>query len=216
MSYLVEGKVVFHHVPKTGGNTVRKYLQHYNIDHKVIYYDYKEHRKGTDYITELLGYNQESHHVPTNFPGVPSVIFLRDPYSWYKSLYQFRSAEHPKYWRQGWHPEARAFDRCQADTFEEFITNVHDVYSEGFACNVFQEYINHTDIIGATYQLAYDLCRIWNNTLEMSPKMEDLEIIENSSTPTKVDKDVFCMVRDMDMDWYDWTMIRNNRSKFFY
>jgi len=142
MSVLINDQCVIHHVPKTGGFSVRVLLKDNGIKYQIA-----EGNWSTDHphINALL-LKTELHHIPHR-GGNRSLMFVRDYVDWYRSYYGFRTEARKPLW--GW-KDTRQFDLlCRADTFSQFLCNVTAHYPDGFVRHLYAEYARYsTDIYG--------------------------------------------------------------------
>lgn len=125
--FIVPGKFVFCHWPRTGGTWFRKTVESQT---PII-------RPG-DHLT--------ASEIPVEFRYLPRVGIVRDPVTWIESLFTHRQ-------HTGWREDGRDVDDCRADTVWEFVENLIRVhpqlmmqFADGFATG-FEFLISHERLV---------------------------------------------------------------------
>jgi hypothetical protein len=107
--YLIDRKVVFLHLPKTGGTWLAETLG----------------RAGCLLRTPANGSgHQGPRSIPAEWPDVPRFGFVREPLAWYRSWFQFCMRGHENGWRDSYGSEIDGFCRAIAtigDNLPTFI-----------------------------------------------------------------------------------------------
>jgi len=111
MALIIDDRALFLHIPKTGGNFLRRVLEVLKIPHK--------HDKGT------IGHSHALRkHFKRDFEFVAA--FVRHPLSWYVSHWRYQVQVGNKalqWWNDKWHP-SRPMAECSASSFGGFFQNI--------------------------------------------------------------------------------------------
>lgn len=130
-------KVMFYHVPKTGGTWLREAL-------RASCEDVVSHR-GEDMVPQR-GFNLRKEHVTPDGlkTDKPSFAAVRDPLKWYQSFFRYRLG--------AWDRNFILDVKCAVDTpkhpdeyeprhFQEFMEKVLKEYPDGFVSEMYQRYV---------------------------------------------------------------------------
>lgn len=160
MARLFDGKV-FYHIPKTGGNYVRRVIQ----------------------ITKVkLGIHSNeighSHSNILNNPeliGLESFTVIRHPLEWYKSFYRFRE-------QKKWGGNHTRGIHKKGDTFEQFILKMIDAYPSGYVTNLYMTNIPFVCHILKTENLTKDLKALFEKWEYPFPnRVSNINVTKDSS-----------------------------------
>lgn len=175
---------VFFHIPKTGGTFVTEVIKKSGIEYEA--YEPKFYDE----------YNLQSQHVDPDF--IPSNLmnnkksfaFVRNPYTWYQSMYAFRA-------RNKW-GDYKTFilDRmCRADSFKEFVKRVCEVFPAGFLTIKYKRFLGDNldkiNYIGKQETLRADLIDILSKVGDNIEKRIIMNTLQNnraSSLPSWCNK----------------------------
>jgi hypothetical protein len=172
MALVLKNKAVFLHIPKTGGNWVRKVLEeldlidrevahkHADIDH--YFAPFYQNKKSKTVITKYIFREVFSPFIKKPF----MFCFVRNPLSWYESWFRYASQPRIKGLRFGrkkdiigWHPNAMLNGLVTSD-FNQFIRNIIDS-RPGYVTELYGWYTRpQMDFIGKQENLADDLVKV--------------------------------------------------------
>lgn len=141
-------RVLFVHIPRTGGTTMGKSLGAAKIRCRRVRVPKGQARKHCP--TELMQGRFDR-----------AFAFVRHPIAWYESVYRYQEQYNWPRWRRfAWHPFQEVFDN-RAPTFAGFIDNILKS-PVGLATRIFQLYIDHPCVkaVGRTEHIQADLNRI--------------------------------------------------------
>ncbi len=163
MAVILNNSVILH-IPKTGGNYVRKVLDH----NKIPYHTTGRH----PCILSQKLFNREisSHCIPHGHncfeEKLDRLIFVRHPLEWYRSYWSFRVMNKPgnegakviEYWRAsdveiGYHGYAEVDEITHDDNFQSWINNVLREYKTGPYSRFVSYYCAFASMIGKTEKL---------------------------------------------------------------
>jgi hypothetical protein len=141
-------KSIFFHIPKTGGSYVTNALKRaFTKSYKGV---------GSEKKHSL---NLRREHTPPS--GVDKDLkngrflfaFVRDPKTWYQSMWAYRSYG-------GWDNPLFVLDtECKADTFDEFVNKVLERFPDGVMSRMVKEFEEEMDFIGRQEHLTKDLIK---------------------------------------------------------
>jgi hypothetical protein len=158
------GKLVFYHIPRTGGVFVKEAMRKSGIA-------YARCRRvpGSNQEWELKREHDIPDFVrPEDKDGLLSFCFVRHPLEWYRSFWCYRK-------KNDYLDLKFPADRCWDDDFNQFVANVLNEHPEGFVTKLYQFYIggDKIDFIGRQENLTDDLVRV----LELAGETFDEEVI---------------------------------------
>jgi len=180
-------KYRFYHIPKTGGNYVRKVIR---------------------FIPSLAGTEEGHPHCGplrlwgdgTGFtPHVPGNSFccVRNPYSWYESFYRYRV-------QNGWKSDHPLDVNCRASTYDEFIWNMLKIWdskdSPGYASILYYKHIPFCDHVLRMENLTPQLKSLFKKWGLPFPENVDAENVTNKKIDTKLSPRLRKKLRDIDKD----------------
>lgn len=147
---IVLPKSIFLHIPKTGGEWVRKVLWDNHLEAVPLDPGRQKH-------APLQWFEERG-----NFNRVCRFAFVRDPLAWYWSFFRYQTARD---WREI--PEVALSD-CRAPDFGRFLNNVFSRRKPNWLSRLYENYIGHPswaiEFVGRTERLAdhlgYILTRI--------------------------------------------------------
>jgi hypothetical protein len=133
---------IFFHIPKTGGNSLRKYLEDFSG------FDLKEvsHKHATpDYLMgrqSIIGFLDFRRQATFNKRGL---VLVRNPYSWYESWYKYQISRGVVKWGESrfvrrWHPMS-PLNYLPYGSFEDFVSAAVNLYPSFFT-QIFHRYIS--------------------------------------------------------------------------
>jgi len=148
-----DGRVLFLHIPRTGGTFVEHVLAKLGL------------RDPNSYATASMTSRHGLRHDYADNDYSFSFTFVRFPLTWYESCFRYWSAQR---WREfdpefNWHPW-RPLHTCRADSFPEFMENVLRE-EPGYVTRMYEWYIgppgrSHVDFVGRTETLCEDLTTV--------------------------------------------------------
>ena len=149
MAFLLP-RSAFIHIPKTGGQWVAKAIEDAGVPIR---------RLGVVHTSP-----DELEHAP-EFQACPVVFaIVRDPLSWYPSIFAHRTDEawtpidDEDWFTQPWIDIWSDFtEHCRADTFPEFVERCATRYPDGFLSMLYERYTDGCTHVGRYEQLAADL-----------------------------------------------------------
>jgi len=110
--WVVPGKFVFSHFPRTGGTFFRE-----NVESQTKVIDVLPHGKISD--------------IPEEFKDLQIVTIVREPSSWIQSLFRYRKHH------SGWHSEKDVLDRCTDNSVDVYMGNI--IRNHHGICSDFEE-----------------------------------------------------------------------------
>jgi hypothetical protein len=145
MPLIIENRLAFYHVPRTGGNWIRSTLD----------------KMGVEY--ELLG---EFHSTPEEVPppaDCETFTIIRKPKTWIESWYEVLSSTPADSW--AWPiPDWLLFKSCRLDSFPEFIEDVLRI-NPSCVVEIFARYVSGIDRVGYTEWLECGFEKILSRTI---------------------------------------------------
>lgn len=127
MSLIIDYQKIFFHIPKTGGNSFRSFLQNQSI--------YKLKEKSHKHATPDFFYGSLKRHstqllAPMKAITYEPIIFVRNPITWYESWYKYQLSRGVVKWGGSrrytqWHPIS-SLDNADFRSFSSFICSVYD------------------------------------------------------------------------------------------
>ena len=157
----------FFHIPHTGGLWVRKAIHRSGIytnelcqvDSQFFFDNPKSFliKRGT--IIHITPYE-------INKFDNKRFTIVRHPLNWLKSYFNFKH-------RYNWHPERHEIDKCESDSYEEFI-KLYLKICPGYYSKMVSRY-DRVDIVGRTENMAPDLVDILKRCGE---KFDEKKILE--------------------------------------
>ena len=137
MSILLDNCSIYH-IPRTGGMYLRELLNYNDIKYTLAR-TYKQTKDPYTFDSELINqHSDEIHHsiwLPHDTERERRLFIIREPVSWYKSIFSYRNTEPVN--MGGW-SGFRPFDqKCASDDFETFINKVFNSYPAGFLTQLY-------------------------------------------------------------------------------
>jgi hypothetical protein len=140
---LVNPRIAFFHVPKTGGQWVMAALHNGEVDCSEMKVHYGP-----------MGL-RDRHVVPEitrrAFRNRFKFCFVRRPYPWYRSYWCYRALTNHR-------DKQFPLDQLLGGTFEEWLELILHEYPEGFLTKMYREYTPGMNFVGRTERLADHLC----------------------------------------------------------
>jgi len=161
-------KVIFYHIPKTGGRWVKAAMIYAGVPYRRAKYYYGTDRKPPKELVKAHALRlKREHETPLGVLNEDkdklfSFTFVRRPLTWYKSFWAHRMLA------DGIEGRMRMTNSFPLDwiwdgNFEKFIANVLRKYPDGFLTDVFRLYVGKDgkalDFIGKQENLREDLIR---------------------------------------------------------
>ena len=200
---LKNDRAVFLHIPKTGGNWVRKTLEQLRIYQRSLRVCHKH--ASLDRVTAALN-KRRNKPLPFLF------CFVRHPASWYESWFKYMTqpARNWKHWgkdRYGksWHPCA-PLDGLGATEFNQFVDNCLS-QAPGFVSRLYRHYDNGRDLsfIGRIENLQADLLSVLQE-LQFDVSAADLQRVSpvnvspQPKSPVEWDPDLYAKMLNQETD----------------
>lgn len=136
-------KIIFYHIPKTGGTWVTNVLKHmYGNDAKKL---------GDKFVEDLGLFDVHVDPKTVTSDGRFSFAFVRDPVDWYRSRWA-RSVE------QGWSNHNVIGRELKSGNFDEFVKNCMTKFPEGMLSETYRRF-EDVDFIGRYENLREDLIK---------------------------------------------------------
>lgn len=140
-------KLLFFHIPKTGGTFIKEFLLNYVEDNSCVV---------KIPLTNPFGLVNE-HIPPTVFDeefvaSKKSFCFIRNPITWYKSQWAFRFVN-------GWDKDFPLY-KCRSNDFNKYVSNIIDSYPNGFVSSMYEQVVPYVNYVGNQEFLNEDLKNI--------------------------------------------------------
>lgn len=133
MAQILE-KVAFFHIPKTGGNTVRKMLN----ESAEVLAEFRQHPNPRNVL-----YHK----------GQLAFTFVRHPLNWYRSFFAHRD-------RNGWRPHEGGIDLYQSKSFNEWVTKVCEEVPHYLTAMYGRRITDKITFVGKQENLIEDLVKV--------------------------------------------------------
>jgi hypothetical protein len=169
-------KLIFYHIPKTGGNWVMENMEKAGIHLKKVTDKKRPELMMRFYMEFNLDHPHSCPRIVSDKDKVGkfSFCFVRHPVAWYRSFYLFRALAMFKQKNRLWPPDC-ALD---FDSYENYIKNLLEMFP-GFLTKMYQYYVGEdlkeVDFIGRQENLYDDLIR----ALDMSGVTYDKSKIDS-------------------------------------
>jgi hypothetical protein len=198
MSLIIEKEKIFFHIPKTGGNSFRSFIQsNSNLQLKEI-----SHKHATpDFFEGSSKYHFRQKLFHINGQNLQGIVFVRNPYTWYESWYKYQISRGVVKWggsRTGshWHPmstldyvDYSSFDSFIESTYERypaFLTGLFSRYLAGFnsVINRMEDVVLNTE--GELMKMGLDPSKFSDTTFPVVRPSPELNIVWRKSLKNKV------------------------------
>lgn len=147
MPLIIENRLAFYHIPRTGGNWIRSTLDEMGVEYK------------------LLG---DFHSTPEEVEppeGCESFTIIRNPKTWIESWYEVLSSTPSDSW--SWPiPDWLLFKDCRLDSFPKFIEDVLRI-NPSCVVEIFAHYVSVTDYVGYTEWLENSFEKIFGRRIHV-------------------------------------------------
>jgi hypothetical protein len=198
MALLLKNNVVFLHIPKTGGSWVTKVLKENDLVLTEFSHPHADLERVNNFSGHYIGhYLKLSVKFKCNFENLVNdslkFCFVRDPISWYESVWRYYSDHNwKKFTREKnpsrfglkydlWHPWS-PLEELNHDTFENFINDLIKLYP-GYLTHLYNSYVDkrYTHYVGKQENLIEDLISILK---ELDLKFNKDKIIKSTKENT--------------------------------
>lgn len=203
MSLVIGRDKVFFHIPKTGGNSFRSFIQ----DNSNFHLKEVSHKHATpDFFngsqTQILS------HKPFYIRRhkLKGIVFVRNPYAWYESWYKYQISRGVVKWggtrkSNKWHPMS-VLDNVEYCSFDYFIKSTFEL-NPSFLTGLFSRYLSGFDTV---------ICR-----MEDVASSTESELIKMGLEPSRFTNTTFPVVRPSPQLEITWSrslkrQVRENES----
>lgn len=144
MAIRILGKLLFLHVPKTGGSWITHLLKNCYSGVGVA----RKHATRADYgATPIF-----------------TAAFVREPLSWYESYWRFRGGANSGEWNTHYGRQPHILDpidRCGSPSFDTFLENCLE-HAPSYLTGMYAAYCDHADFVGQYENLRVDTRKMLN------------------------------------------------------
>ena len=161
MALMIDNKLLFFHVPKTGGKWLTRVLKDSEkislkeIGHKHATYDFicGMKYKPRDTVLNRALFHLKRSRFNNNFrlnKDYKIVSVVRNPLKWYESLYQYLAETSFRKWGEKgdfdiWHPWSE-LNHYRNETFNDWMKDINE-FSKGYCTNLFNSYTRGSNSI---------------------------------------------------------------------
>jgi len=178
------GKYRFYHIPKTGGNYIRKVMLAISTYKGLSLVERGHAHCGP---LRILPYHDFER----------SFCVVREPIEWYKSFYRYRV-------QNGWKDDHPVDIYCKADSFDEFICNILKIWNSkdgpGYVTSLYLRFVPFCKFILPMNNLTPSLKKLFAMWRLPFPSNVPPENATSKAINTELSKPTFKSIRASDND----------------